>query len=85
MSKPDSQSAWSPLFQRIDKLVDRVWTVTRSVISLAPSKTADASNPDHEIARAYNVLGGGDEEDGDEAMDHTNLLSGCWRATKEAG
>ena len=45
----------------------------------------DADKPDHEIARAYDVLGGGDEEDGDEAMDHTNLLSGCWRATKEAG
>lgn len=79
-----SQVVWAPIFDRLVKAVDRVWTVTGSVISLAPSLSTDASKPDHEIARAYDVLGAGDEEDGDEAMDHTNLLSGCWRATKEA-
>lgn len=35
----------------------------------------------HEIAKAYDVLGDGDDE---ENLDHTGLLSGCWRATKEA-
>jgi hypothetical protein len=79
-----TQRAWMPLFARLVELVDRVWAVTRPVISLAPSKTSDADQPDHEIARAYAVLGG-EEEDEDEAMDHTNLLSGSWRATKEAG
>ena len=79
-----TQRAWMPLFARLVDLVDRVWAVTRPVISLAPSKTSDAGNPDHEIARAYAVLGG-DEEDDEEGMDHTNLLSGSWRATKEAG
>jgi hypothetical protein len=81
----EAQSAWASLFQRLIRLVDRLWDVTRSVISLAPSKATDGSKPDHEIARAYHVLGGGEEDEGDEAMDHTNLLSGCWRATKEAG
>lgn len=71
--------------------MERVWAVTRPVISLAPSQpqTQDGSSAatdrtEHEIARAYEVLGD-DEGDDDDAMDHTGLLSGCWRATKEAG
>ena len=76
------------MFHRLVGMIDRIWTVTRTVISLVPSivPDGDASCPDHEIARAYEVLGGG--EDGEEeegTMDHTSLLSGCWRATKEAG
>ena len=79
------QGIWKPLFIRLLSLIDRVWAATRPVISLAPSQTA--GKPDHEIARAYDVMGsGGDEEDGEDgALDHTNLLSGCWRATKDAG
>jgi hypothetical protein len=63
--------------------VDRVWAQTRKVVSLGPSDGDEKESAGHEIARAYEALGEGDDE-GDEAMDHSNLLSGCWRATKEA-
>ncbi|WVQ79286.1 hypothetical protein IAT38_001382 [Cryptococcus sp. DSM 104549] len=89
---PTSSSTWSPLFHGLFSLISRIWGVTRAVISLAPSKltaTDEAElkgeRPDHEIARAYEVLGGGDEGDDEEGMDHTGLLSGCWRATMTAG
>lgn len=61
-------------------LVQRVWAVTRKVISLGPSDENDTAA--HEIARAYEVIG--EDEEGDDALDHTNLLSGCWRAMREA-
>ncbi len=84
------ESAWHSTFHRLFEIVIRVWSVTRQVISLSPASPNDDSDctmksTDHEIARAYKVLGGADEgDDEDESMDHTNLLSGCWRAMKEA-
>lgn len=74
-------------------LVTRIWNATRAVISLAPSGLVSAdengmessARPDHEIARAYEVLGGGEDGEEEDGMDHTGLLSGCWRATMTAG
>lgn len=74
------QTAWSPVLHRLATLVERVWVVTRPVISLGPSDGSDTAA--HEIARAYEVLGEGDEEGDDQ--DHTKLLSGCWRAMGQA-
>ncbi|BEI84050.1 hypothetical protein CcaverHIS002_0406540 [Cutaneotrichosporon cavernicola] len=73
---PDAQAAWRPTLHALNALVLRVWAVTRKVVSLGPEEEGTS----HEIARAYDVLGEEDEEEGD----HTNLLSGCWRATREA-
>lgn len=53
--------------------------MTSKVISLGPESEDETAA--HEIAKAYDVLGDGDD---DEDLDHTGLLSGCWRATKEA-
>lgn len=68
-------------------LIDRVWTVTRPVISLKAAAPVDGKDrPDHEIARAYEVAGEGDGDGDDEdGLDVTALLSGCWRATTGAG
>ncbi|WRT69593.1 uncharacterized protein IL334_006582 [Kwoniella shivajii] len=90
LSSNAKQSLWKSTFQRLFTLINRIWNVTRPVISLAPSTTegaADSARPDHEIARAYEVMGGeeGEDEEGGEEMDHTGLLSGCWRATRNAG
>lgn len=78
----ESQATWSKLLHRHLSLVDRVWAVTRKVISLGPVE--ESGTAAHEIARAYEVLGDGDDDAGDDGLDHTNLLSGCWRATREA-
>lgn len=67
------------MFHRLFTIVDRVWAVTRQVISLGMGD--DDGIAAHEIARAYEVLGDGDEEDD---QDHTNLLSGCCLATGQA-
>ncbi|WWC92899.1 uncharacterized protein L201_007861 [Kwoniella dendrophila CBS 6074] len=91
LTSVNAQDAWQPTFHQLFTLIERIWKVTRTVISLAPSVVegaANASRPDHEIARAYEVLDGADEEEdgeGGEGMDHTGLLSGCWRATRNAG
>lgn len=81
LSSAESQAVWKPVFHKLLSLVERVWAVTRPVISLGPSEGEDGTAA-HEIARAYEVLGDGDE-DGDD-LDHTNLLSGCWRAMGQA-
>ena len=84
------QIAWRPTFHRLFDIVNRVWSVTRQVISLAPSDPLGESESmhapaKHEIARAYEVLASVSvREDADDPMDHKNLLSGCWRATMEA-
>jgi hypothetical protein len=94
---PTSQIAWSATFHHLFNMISRIWTVTRTVISLSPapaqasaeSSAATSDRPDHEIARAYEIItgmdGDGEGEDDEDGMDHTGLLSGCWRATKEAG
>ncbi|TXT12824.1 hypothetical protein VHUM_01225 [Vanrija humicola] len=75
LQTPDAQNAWSPVLHRLIALVDRVWAVTRQVISLGPS--ADSENGKEAVAHEI-APDAGDE------LDHTNLLSGSWRATKEA-
>ena len=76
-----SQQLWKTLFRRLISLVGSVWAATSKVVSLA----TDGNNerPDHEIARAYEVMAGEMDGEGD-LMDPTNLLSCCWRATTEA-
>ncbi|EAL20900.1 hypothetical protein CNBE2610 [Cryptococcus deneoformans B-3501A] len=89
----EAQQTWSPIFRQLMSLVIRIWNATRAVISLAPSGLVSAdengvegsARADHEIARAYEVLGGGEEGEEEDGMDHTGLLSGCWRATMTAG
>lgn len=87
---PNTTYLWRPVLVRARGLVDRTWAVCRVVLSA----TATQSTADHEIARARNALfnrGDGDAEGGDEDAeefgdgDHLVLLSGCWRAVKEAG
>jgi hypothetical protein len=56
--------------QPLLNIVHRVWDAIRPVMSLSKGH-------EHEIAQAYEVLG--------EDEDHTGLLSGSWRALKEAG
>ena len=81
---------WRPVLVKARSLVDRTWAVCRVVLSA----TATQSTADHEIARARNALhnrGDADVEGGDDDAedfgdgDHLILLSGCWRAVKEAG
>lgn len=85
LTSPAAQSDWAPLLHRLSSLVNRVWAQTSKVVSLGPAKEGDDTDTAaHEIARAYEVLGEGDEEGGEESLDHNNLLSACWRATKEA-
>ncbi|ORY34822.1 putative death-receptor fusion protein-domain-containing protein [Naematelia encephala] len=80
-----SSEAWSGVFHKLIGIVNRVWNVTSAVISLSPSKeNGETGRTDHEIARAYEVLAENDEED-EINSGHTGLLSGCWRATTEAG
>ncbi|WWC73595.1 uncharacterized protein I206_107567 [Kwoniella pini CBS 10737] len=91
LSSSEAQQAWRPTFHHLFTLIDRIWNITKTVISLAPSNVegmADSDRPDHEIARAYEVMAstGDDDDDGEgDGMDHTGLLSGCWRATRNAG
>ncbi|KAK8849592.1 hypothetical protein IAR55_004927 [Kwoniella newhampshirensis] len=88
LNTDEARSAWRPVFRHLKDLINRIWTVTRPVISLTSTKSesTEGDQPEHEIARAFEVMGGGDGvEDDDENMDHTGLLSGCWRATKDAG
>ncbi|WVQ66397.1 uncharacterized protein L199_004577 [Kwoniella botswanensis] len=92
LTSSTSQRAWQPTLHHLLALINRIWNITKTVISLAPSTVegaTDSSRPDHEIARAYEVLANGDDEEedgeGGEEMDHTGLLSGCWRATRNAG
>lgn len=75
---------------RARSLVSRTWAVCRVVLSA----TATQSTADHEIARARDALHNrvdadveGGDEDAEEVGDgdHLILLSGCWRAMKEAG
>lgn len=80
LTAPEGQSRWSPLLHRLFRIVERVWTVTSKVVSLGPQ--GEDKTAAHEIARAYEVLGDGDDE---EDQGHIGLLSGSWRATKEAG
>lgn len=75
LSTSDAQAAWRSTLHALNGLVLRVWRVTRKVVSLGPEEEGTS----HEIARAYDVMG----ED-EEAGDHTSLLSGCWRAAREA-
>lgn len=53
--------------------------------STATSEPQSQHGPAHEIAKAYQILGGGDEEEEDSLVDTRRILSACWRATKEAG
>ncbi|OCF46051.1 hypothetical protein I317_00139 [Kwoniella heveanensis CBS 569] len=91
LSSSESQRSWQPTLHRLFGITNRIWGITRPVISLAPSRVegalaSDSAGPEHEIARAYEVMGGEDGEgDDEESMDHTGLLSGCWRATRNAG
>ena len=89
LSEQKAQTAWKPVLHRLLSLVDRVWNVTRPVISLkSTGQASGAARPDHEIARAYEVANTGDMEaegDDDEGSDITGLLSGCWRAMTCAG
>ncbi|WWC65932.1 uncharacterized protein I303_108554 [Kwoniella dejecticola CBS 10117] len=91
MTTAAAQQAWKPTLHRIFDVISRIWNITKTVISLAPSTVqgaSDADRPEHEIARAYEVMAttGDEEDDGEgEEMDHTGLLSGCWRATRNAG
>jgi hypothetical protein len=89
LSTPSAQIAWKPTFHRLFSLIERVWRVTRPVISLGQQGPIDgpegSEKPGHEIARAHEVLGGEDGGDEEGSGDHTGLLSGCWRATSQAG
>lgn len=90
LSSRASRIAWRPVFERLLRVVDRVWGVTRPVISLkATGQSGSESRPDHEIARAYEVANAGDmgaeDDDQEGTSDVTGLLSGCWRATTGAG
>ncbi|ORX37814.1 putative death-receptor fusion protein-domain-containing protein [Kockovaella imperatae] len=78
----DHEADWKEVFHEIIPLVDRIWAVARVVVSLKSSGTSE--RPDHEIARVYEVLKAGGEEDNDPS-DFSSLLSGCWRAITEAG
>jgi hypothetical protein len=82
-----AEAKWRTLFHRMLYIIDRVWAVTRPVISLKSAGTNDDKDrPDHEIARAYEVVGDNDADgEDDESADVTGLLSGCWRATTGAG
>lgn len=90
LTSETAQSNWKPTFHRLHGIVLRVWSVTRAVVSLAPSGSTGqdavaAGVPAHEIARAYEALAPMLEEDEDfGSVDPTKLISGCWRATKEA-
>ncbi|CAK9780976.1 hypothetical protein CC85DRAFT_284619 [Cutaneotrichosporon oleaginosum] len=75
LSTSEAQAAWSSTFHALNAIVHRVWGVTRKVLSLGPEDEGTS----HEIARAFDVL-----EEEDEEGDHTNLLSGSWRAAREA-
>ncbi|KAL7425015.1 hypothetical protein Q5752_000702 [Cryptotrichosporon argae] len=77
----EAQHYWRDTLRDLRAMIDRVWAAVRPVISLSakPSESSAA----HEIAKAYEVLADGDDE-AEDVMDHTNLLSGCWRAMKEA-
>lgn len=84
-----SLKEFEQIFRRLWAVVERVWDLTRPVISLKRSDDPD-KRPDHEIARAYEVTnitdtGHEDDDDNDEASNVTDLLSGCWRATVGAG
>ena len=59
-------------------LVERIWNLSRSILSSEGSQTAD-----HEIARIYEMLED-DIEDNDQDKVHIDLLSNCWRAIKES-
>ncbi|WVO13844.1 hypothetical protein L204_101467 [Cryptococcus depauperatus] len=93
LKSPGSQRIWSPIFHRLFQLIKRAWLVTRPVISLATSRLMSVDQdslegnvkPDHEIARACEILGAVDDTENEEGMDHTGLLFGCWRATMTAG
>lgn len=87
---PETAHLWRPVLVRARELVYRTWAVCRVVLSA----NATQSTADHEIARAREALhtrGDADVEGGDEDAeevgdgDHLILLSGCWRAMKEAG
>lgn len=77
LSTPSAQAAWKPTLHALFALVRRVWAATSKVVALGPEDSETAA---HEIARAYDVL----DDDDDVEGDHTNLLSGCWRAMREA-
>ena len=75
------QALWESIYRKINHLVDRIWAVTRRVISLKPNE----DGAEHEIARAYTVLGvdeGGEADE--ESPDATGILSGCFRVTSNA-
>jgi hypothetical protein len=90
LTSETAQSNWKATFHRLRGIVLRVWSVTRAVVSLAPSGSTGqdavaAGVPAHEIARAYEALAPMMDEDDDfGSVDPTRLISGCWRATKEA-
>ena len=52
--------------------------------STATNGPSSQNGPAHEIAKAYQILGGGEEEEEDSEVDTRRILSACWRATKEA-
>ena len=57
-------------------------------MSLSASSTEQSGatdGPAHEIAKAYQVLSSGQDDEGEDDLDPRRLISDCWRATKEAG
>ncbi len=75
LTQPAEVEPYLDSTHRLRDLIARVWTACAPVLSLS-----DEGGADHEIARVYDML---DAEDADQG-EHLVLLSGCWRAMKEA-
>lgn len=90
------------IITRAKGLVKRVWNFTKPVLcaqapdcSCAEDDDHETKVPDHEEARAQNLIGEYDDDDnGEEDLDgpsnatpgpkHKTALSACWRGMKEA-
>ncbi|KAG0142771.1 hypothetical protein CROQUDRAFT_81774 [Cronartium quercuum f. sp. fusiforme G11] len=95
------------ILTRARDLVERIWNFTKPVLCAAApdcSYMEDGQKreevPDHEEARAQNLIGGNEEDDDDDGDDqgyeclgtigrstgpkHKTVLSACWRSMKEA-
>ncbi|PWN46309.1 hypothetical protein IE81DRAFT_3936 [Ceraceosorus guamensis] len=80
-----NQTTSAAVFRRALFIIDRVWSITRTVLCNNAPEGPAASQPDHENARALALAG---EED-DQTTEGTSpayqaLLSYCWRSMKEA-
>lgn len=55
-----------------------------SLSTTQEDSSAVDSAPAHEIAKAYQLLSNGQNENEEGEVDTRKILSACWRATKEA-